>query len=107
MWAQPIWGGTPSDLVFRDGSNEIVSGHVDRPGNPYETWGFKHLNRELIDALNIWARFIYGPLLDDRVLAAAGDVQGLALLHLQCATGEDTLSWAVAGARATGAVRKP
>jgi TonB-dependent receptor len=41
MWAQPIWGGTPSDLVFRDGSNEIVSGHVDRPGNPYETWGFK------------------------------------------------------------------
>jgi SAM-dependent methyltransferase len=44
-----------------------------------------------------------GSLLDDRVLAAAGDVQGLALLHLQCATGEDTLSWAVAGARATGA----
>ena len=33
----------------------------------YETWGFKRLNRELIDALNIWARFIYGPLLDDRV----------------------------------------
>jgi TonB-dependent receptor len=41
MWAQPIWGGTPSDLVFRDGTNEIVSGHVDHPGNPYETWGFK------------------------------------------------------------------
>jgi len=41
MWAQPIWGGTPSDLVFRDNSNEIVSGHVDRPGNPFETWGFK------------------------------------------------------------------
>ena len=41
MWAQPIWGGTPSDLVFRDDSNAIVSGHVDHPGNPYETWGFK------------------------------------------------------------------
>jgi TonB-dependent receptor len=41
MWAQPIWGGAPSDLVFRPNSNEIVSGHVDHPGNIYETWGFK------------------------------------------------------------------
>ena len=32
----------------------------------YETWGFHGLSRELIDVLNIWARFIYGPLLDDR-----------------------------------------
>jgi predicted unusual protein kinase regulating ubiquinone biosynthesis (AarF/ABC1/UbiB family) len=32
----------------------------------YETWGFKGLSNELIDVLNIWARFIYGPLLDDR-----------------------------------------
>jgi predicted unusual protein kinase regulating ubiquinone biosynthesis (AarF/ABC1/UbiB family) len=32
----------------------------------YETWGFTGLSNELIDTLNIWARFIYGPLLDDR-----------------------------------------
>ena len=32
----------------------------------YETWGFKGLTNELIEAMNIWARFIYGPLLDDR-----------------------------------------
>ena len=32
----------------------------------YETWGFAGLSNELIDVLNIWARFIYGPLLDDR-----------------------------------------
>jgi len=32
----------------------------------YETWGFSGLKKELIDVLNIWARFIYGPLLDDR-----------------------------------------
>jgi predicted unusual protein kinase regulating ubiquinone biosynthesis (AarF/ABC1/UbiB family) len=32
----------------------------------YETWGFTGLSSELIDTLNIWARFIYGPLLDDR-----------------------------------------
>jgi predicted unusual protein kinase regulating ubiquinone biosynthesis (AarF/ABC1/UbiB family) len=41
----------------------------------YETWGFKRLNRELIDTLNIWARFIYGPLLDDRVRTIADGVK--------------------------------
>jgi predicted unusual protein kinase regulating ubiquinone biosynthesis (AarF/ABC1/UbiB family) len=40
----------------------------------YETWGFKDLNKELIDVLNIWARFIYGPLLEDRVRAIAEGV---------------------------------
>jgi len=40
----------------------------------YETWGFKGLTRELIDILNIWARFIYGPLLEDRVRAIADGV---------------------------------
>jgi SAM-dependent methyltransferase len=43
-----------------------------------------------------------GSTLDPRELAAAGDVNGMTLLHLQCATGEDTLSWAQAGAQATG-----
>lgn len=32
----------------------------------YESWGFKGLNDDLIGALTIWARFIYGPLLEDR-----------------------------------------
>jgi predicted unusual protein kinase regulating ubiquinone biosynthesis (AarF/ABC1/UbiB family) len=32
----------------------------------YETWGFTGLSREVIDVLNIWARFLYAPLLDDR-----------------------------------------
>jgi predicted unusual protein kinase regulating ubiquinone biosynthesis (AarF/ABC1/UbiB family) len=41
----------------------------------YETWGFKRLNRELIDALNIWARFIYGPLLEDRVRSLADGIK--------------------------------
>jgi SAM-dependent methyltransferase len=35
-------------------------------------------------------------------LAAAGDVVGKRLLHLQCAGGHDTLSWAGAGAEVTG-----
>jgi len=32
----------------------------------YETWGFKNLGREMIDALNLWARFLYAPLLENR-----------------------------------------
>ena len=41
----------------------------------YETWGFKKLSRELIDVLNIWARFIYGPLMEDRVRSIADGVK--------------------------------
>jgi predicted unusual protein kinase regulating ubiquinone biosynthesis (AarF/ABC1/UbiB family) len=41
----------------------------------YETWGFKDLSKELIDILNIWARFIYGPLMEDRVRAIADGVK--------------------------------
>ncbi len=32
----------------------------------YESWGFTNLSNELIDVLNVWAGFVYGPLLDDR-----------------------------------------
>lgn len=38
----------------------------DRVVHAYESWGFEGLTDELIEAMNIWARFIYGPLLDDR-----------------------------------------
>jgi predicted unusual protein kinase regulating ubiquinone biosynthesis (AarF/ABC1/UbiB family) len=41
----------------------------------YETWGFKGLKNELIDALNIWARFIYAPLLDHRVRTIADGIE--------------------------------
>jgi predicted unusual protein kinase regulating ubiquinone biosynthesis (AarF/ABC1/UbiB family) len=33
----------------------------------YESWGFRDLSREMIAVLNRWARFVYGPLLDDRI----------------------------------------
>ncbi len=33
----------------------------------FETWGFSGLSNEMIDALRIWANYIYGPLIDDRV----------------------------------------
>jgi predicted unusual protein kinase regulating ubiquinone biosynthesis (AarF/ABC1/UbiB family) len=41
----------------------------------YETWGFNGLSRAVIDALNIWARFIYGPLLEDRVRSLADGIK--------------------------------
>ncbi len=41
----------------------------------YETWGFRRLSRELVETLNIWARFIYAPLLDDRVRTMADGVK--------------------------------
>ena len=53
---------------LRDGDEALVV-------HAYETWGFKQLSRELIDILNIWARFIYGPLLDDRVRSIADGVK--------------------------------
>jgi predicted unusual protein kinase regulating ubiquinone biosynthesis (AarF/ABC1/UbiB family) len=40
----------------------------------YETWGFAGLSHELIDILNIWANFIYGPMLEDRVRTIADQV---------------------------------
>lgn len=52
---------------LRDGRDEQVVA-------AYETWGFRNLRRELIDILNMWARFIYGPILDDRVRTIANGV---------------------------------
>jgi len=56
--------------VFVQGVIDLYSGLLnddrDRVVHAYKTWGFKGLTNELIDAMNIWARFIYGPLLDNR-----------------------------------------
>jgi predicted unusual protein kinase regulating ubiquinone biosynthesis (AarF/ABC1/UbiB family) len=49
----------------------LGTGDRDRVVHAYETWGFRGLSGELIEAMNIWARFIYGPLLDDRERAIA------------------------------------
>lgn len=41
----------------------------------FEKWGFKGLNTELVEVLAIWARFIYGPLIDDRVRSVADGIK--------------------------------
>jgi predicted unusual protein kinase regulating ubiquinone biosynthesis (AarF/ABC1/UbiB family) len=53
----------------------LRDGEEARVVRAYETWGFKRLSRDLIDVLNIWARFIYGPLMDDRVRTIADGVK--------------------------------
>ncbi|WP_020179339.1 AarF/ABC1/UbiB kinase family protein [Methylopila sp. M107] len=65
----PSFVGGVVDLYegLRDGDDARVV-------HAYEVWGFRGLKRELIDVLNIWARFIYGPLLDDRVRTIADGV---------------------------------
>jgi predicted unusual protein kinase regulating ubiquinone biosynthesis (AarF/ABC1/UbiB family) len=35
--------------------------------NAYESWGFENINKKLIEILNIWAKFLYSPLLEDKV----------------------------------------
>ena len=32
----------------------------------YESWGFEGLTNEVVDTLNLWASFVYAPLLEDR-----------------------------------------
>ena len=53
----------------------LLQGDYQLVVHAYETWGFKRLNKAIIDALNIWARFIYGPLLDDRMRSIADGVK--------------------------------
>ncbi|MDP6876112.1 MAG: AarF/ABC1/UbiB kinase family protein, partial [Alphaproteobacteria bacterium] len=45
--------------AIRDGDEELAV-------HAYETWGFTGLSREVIETLNLWANFVYGPLLEDR-----------------------------------------
>ena len=52
----------------------LLEGDDARVVHAYEIWGFKGLNKELIDTLNIWAKFIYGPLLEDRIRRIAEGV---------------------------------
>jgi predicted unusual protein kinase regulating ubiquinone biosynthesis (AarF/ABC1/UbiB family) len=55
--------------------NGLLKNDRDLVVHAYETWGFHGLSRELIDILNIWANFIYGPLLDDRERTIADKVK--------------------------------
>jgi len=44
----------------------LLNDDRDLAVSAYEGWGFKGLSREVIDVLNRWAHFVYGPLLEDK-----------------------------------------
>lgn len=47
---------------------------MDAVAEAYRDWGFGDLSRPAVEALTIWARFIYAPMLDNRVRTAADGV---------------------------------
>ena len=38
----------------------------DLAAEAYRSWGFNKISNDLIDILNVWARFVYAPIMDDR-----------------------------------------
>ncbi len=65
----------------------------------YETWGFTNLTRDKTDVLNMWARFLYEPLMEDRErrIQETNDPQ----------YGREVAERVHAGLKRTGGVRPP
>lgn len=53
----------------------LIADDFDAVFAAFEKWGFKGLTTELVEVLSIWAKFIYGPLLDDRVRSVADGIK--------------------------------
>jgi predicted unusual protein kinase regulating ubiquinone biosynthesis (AarF/ABC1/UbiB family) len=53
----------------------LRAGDDARLREAYALWGFPDLTRGTFEAMNIWARFICGPILDDRVRTTADGVK--------------------------------
>jgi predicted unusual protein kinase regulating ubiquinone biosynthesis (AarF/ABC1/UbiB family) len=47
--------------------HSLQTGDQELAVHAYRTWGFVDVNKELIEILNLWAQFLYSPLLEDRV----------------------------------------
>ncbi len=64
---------------FVEGVVELYRGfqHDDRSriAEAYRLWGFRDLTDEMVDTLSLWARFIFAPLIDDRVRTIADGVE--------------------------------
>jgi predicted unusual protein kinase regulating ubiquinone biosynthesis (AarF/ABC1/UbiB family) len=59
---KPSFIGAVIDLyqALRDDDEDLAV-------HAYETWGFQNLGRDMIEVLNQWARFLYAPLMEDRI----------------------------------------
>lgn len=58
---RPEFVGAVIDLY-----NALKTNNKDLAVKAYKTWGFGDLSNEMIEVLNIWAGFLYGPILDDK-----------------------------------------
>ncbi len=57
----------------------VRTGDEELAAHAYRTWGFRQLSRDVLNALNAWARFLYEPLLEDTrrtVGELSGDIHG-------------------------------
>ena len=66
---KPSFAGGVVDLY-----EGLRTGEAARIVHAYEAWGLQGLKKELIEVLNIWSRFIYAPLLDDRTRTVADGI---------------------------------
>ncbi len=77
----------------------VRDGDEDKAHHAYEIWGFSDLSREKMQILNMWARFLYEPLIEDRVrrIQETNDPQ----------YGREVAERVHAGLKRTGGVRPP
>lgn len=47
--------------------NALMTEDTDLAVHAYETWGFTGLSKEQVETLNIWANFLYAPVMEDKV----------------------------------------
>jgi len=79
---------------------EAVRDHDEAKAlHAYEGWGFKDITRDKLAVLNLWAEFLYEPLIDDRVrrIQETNDPQ----------FGREVAERVHAGLQRTGGVRPP
>lgn len=79
---------------------EAVRDHdADKAMHAYQSWGFTDITQEKLKVLNLWAEFLYEPLIEDRVrrIEETNDPQ----------FGREVAERVHAGLRSTGGVRPP
>ncbi len=77
----------------------LERGDHDLAADAYRRWGFGNLTREMIEVLNRWALYVYGPLLDNRARMIQERVNG--------ADGAAVVESVHRDIRALGGVRPP
>jgi hypothetical protein len=59
----------------------VRTGDAALAAQAYRTWGFRNLGAEVLNALNLWAQFVFEPLLEDKrqtLGELTGDIHGRA-----------------------------